>query len=450
MKKSVLLFGIIVMLSPAAVKSQVPAGGMKLWLRSDAGVYRDLYITAAGPNDKIRVWADQSGYGNDFFQPDTDKQPFLINNVLCGKPVTRFEQSRRTFMHSLMRMSGQKTVFIVFNLRPFTNAAQTLLSLKGNSDEFSEIVTTDFSGYRPVTFISDLPSTTNGSMWRNSTGINVTFSSQGNLVAMMYNGGDLSTPASYNAYYDNTAASVLNNGLLGRYVYDSTTIGARAPFHNINFLNGDIAEIIVYDRILTATEMAETSDYLLYKFGLDNNCTLSVRMHYFRASAKNKSVELSWKTEEEENTRRFEVQHSTDGSLWKTIETVAAIHSSNNLEKEYTSLHKKPQTGWNFYRIVAFNEVTDVFTSEIRKIYFDPAAVQEIRLYPNPADDKLFIDYSYPVLLPASVADASGKLIRKITVLLPGELCIKDLPSGVYFLQIHGNNFNTTLKFYKK
>jgi hypothetical protein len=61
----------------------IPANGLQLWLKGDAGV------TLTGST--VSKWADQSGNNNDAIQMDPRRQPFLAKDGLNGKPVIRFD-----------------------------------------------------------------------------------------------------------------------------------------------------------------------------------------------------------------------------------------------------------------------------------------------------------------------------------------------------------------------
>ncbi len=81
-----LIFSIVIAftLSQATAQftpDQLP--GLSLWLRSDSGVVLN--------GNKVSIWNDLSGSGNNCLQVDTAQQPILVPNVLCGRPVLRFD-----------------------------------------------------------------------------------------------------------------------------------------------------------------------------------------------------------------------------------------------------------------------------------------------------------------------------------------------------------------------
>jgi Secretion system C-terminal sorting domain len=63
--------------------SQIPTNGLQLWLKSDAGIVHNDY--------NVSSWQDQSGNGYNAIQSNADRQPFLGFDQLIGKPVLAFD-----------------------------------------------------------------------------------------------------------------------------------------------------------------------------------------------------------------------------------------------------------------------------------------------------------------------------------------------------------------------
>ena len=87
---------------------------------------------------------------------------------------------------------------------------------------------------------------------------------------------------------------------------------------------------------------------------LESNALLPVRWKSVLAEKKDKHVEVKWVTLTEQNTDRFIVQHSVNGSEWKEIGTVKAAGKSN-LTMNYVINHYMPAVGLNYYRIQQFD-----------------------------------------------------------------------------------------------
>jgi hypothetical protein len=70
----------------------------------------------------------------------------------------------------------------------------------------------------------------------------------------------------------------------------------------------------------------------------------------FTAQRKDDKVILSWVTANEQNTKDFIIQHSTNGVDWNPIGTLGAANNST-ITKNYSYVHSSPVTGMNFYRL---------------------------------------------------------------------------------------------------
>lgn len=68
------------------VGTVVPTANLKLWLRADKGITKDV-------DGQISSWADQSGYANDATQTANSYKPHLVTEGATGMPVVRFDGS---------------------------------------------------------------------------------------------------------------------------------------------------------------------------------------------------------------------------------------------------------------------------------------------------------------------------------------------------------------------
>jgi hypothetical protein len=83
---------------------------------------------------------------------------------------------------------------------------------------------------------------------------------------------------------------------------------------------------------------------------LESNAMLPVRWKAVAAERKDKNVVIKWETLTEQLTDKFIVQHSVNGTEWKSIGTVKAAGNSI-LAKQYDLIHFMPVNGINYYRI---------------------------------------------------------------------------------------------------
>ncbi|NPA67953.1 MAG: T9SS type A sorting domain-containing protein [Chlorobi bacterium] len=85
-------------------------------------------------------------------------------------------------------------------------------------------------------------------------------------------------------------------------------------------------------------------------------------------------------------------------------------------------------------------------TSDIKNIF----TTETVNLYPNPADDILFIAAKSEIKS-VSISDITGKnVLRKYINSQNAEIKVYDLQNGIYIINIETNNFTLTKKFIKQ
>lgn len=215
-----------------------PDLGLKLWLDAGAGVQTN----ASGG---VTNWVDQSGNGNDVAQSVAGRIPAFVSGALNGKPAVRFDGDDKLLKAAPSLPSGAapRTILLVArselgtgDLYPFSYgsaAANATMAL----DVGDEV--------RVVAFGND-----------HDTGIDGDGATH--LYAIVYDG------ATVEPHVDGAP------GAAGARVYDTTLsnlyVGA---FADGGFgYDGDVLEVLVYDRTLSPAELNETGFYLERKYGL--------------------------------------------------------------------------------------------------------------------------------------------------------------------------------------
>ncbi len=438
-----LLHLALLMVSCPVVYAQIPASGNVLWLKANTGVFKDNMHTPAAIGDLVQVWEDQSGAGNDFSQNTFGRRPQSVIHagLLCSTPLMHFDISRMTYLASAMKLSGAKTIFIVFLSQAIVGNPQTLLSIKGNSNSYSEILCTDAPGYAPLSFISDVRGSVSGGSLTTACGNNATFSVNGNLFMLTYDGGPDSLSSCYTSRYDAAPAIVTASGLFGRLLNDTTTIGARAPQQNYCFFTGYIGEVIVYDRVLSNAEASQVETYLATKYGFFGSCSLlAIPALNFTARSNNNAIELTW---EDTGMKEYIVEHSTDGNKWDSIGTGKLLPGNS-----YRLIHVAPGEGPNYYRL-KWNGSDGRFSySVVKKVTF--SASSPFTVFPNPVKNTVSVQTVANEPLSIVTSNACGSLVR--TSAFPGNAVIDlhDLPAGIYFMKISTRHNKAIQKIIKQ
>ena len=107
----------------------------------------------------------------------------------------------------------------------------------------------------------------------------------------------------------------------------------------------------------------------------------------FTAIQQGSSVLLQWATIQEQNTRDFIVQHSSDGINWTNIGTLPAMGGPSSTSN-YSYVHTSPVTGINYYRIVQVDKNYRYSYSEVKMVLFAKAEVPLI-IIGNPVTNGL-------------------------------------------------------------
>jgi len=190
------------------------------------------------------------------------------------------------------------------------------------------------------------------------------------------------------------------------------------------------------------------------QFGLQGQGPLPVKFVYFNAHCKNGAVSIQWKTALEQNSSRFSVQRSTDGTSWTEIGSVAAAGQSTQ-ERSYVFVDKAPSSSAGMYRVVEYDYTGDKTISSI--VRSNCSGRSEISLYPNPSsgNSALNISLERSANITVQVVDAKGSMVWQKQVLLPAgsntlPLNMTGYPDGVYTINVNYNGERKSLKLIKK
>jgi WD40 repeat protein len=225
----------------AVTCAQIPTSGLKLWLKADAGVQ------LSGQN--VTQWDDASGNGIHALRGSANgapaSNPRLVAGAFNGKPVLRFDGSDTWF--SFPRITDMRTIFwaVSKDAASFTSNVEHERCVFGD-EGFGLLYNADF-----------LPNTTTGTglLHRNTSSIYLR-EGQTRLNGKLGFGPSMEYPKSLGVVSFVSTGNVAANHLS----YDRGYPG-RGWW-------GDLAEAIVYDRVLPESERAAVEKYLLDKYGL--------------------------------------------------------------------------------------------------------------------------------------------------------------------------------------
>lgn len=210
--------------------------GMRLWLSADVGVY----TSGTG----VYRWDDQSPYDNDAYTNDSARYPSRISGALNGRPVLRFYGDDILTLEHELQLDDMSIFVVAKNNK--NSGFHMILGAGGNQPN-------------------------NQFRFQSSTG--VLFAGYGNgMPVITTNVGNNMVYHSLNVNYDGSTWEVRRDGQLKSSTAFSSNgdwglrhVGA---WYSQYPLVGDIAEIIVYDRDLSAQERVSVQNYLDAKYNL--------------------------------------------------------------------------------------------------------------------------------------------------------------------------------------
>ena len=236
----------------ASAQSLTITNSLQLWLKADAGV-----TTNASGN--VTAWNDQSGKNNHATQTDPTLTPAFKANTLNGKPVLRFD--------------GAGAYLEV--------ADSDSISISGDITTFFVVKFDDFATFRAVwaKTMNNEPGPTDWYALPN-TGVPRTYRGNGLGQNGSVDGGSALRAGSYLVVGWDMAGTNLTHylaaqptatGVITATVADADTsllIGTRGDL--FTKMKGDIAEILIYDTALSASDRVAVVNYLATKYNIQN------------------------------------------------------------------------------------------------------------------------------------------------------------------------------------
>jgi hypothetical protein len=213
----------------------------------------------------VRLWADASGNGYNATQSTTAARPTYVANGLNGLPVVRFDgtDDRMATTQAGIINGSNATVFVIFNTNKTTPSDDIVFSAPaanpsagGRGFDFRINPTTLALAINAAGTATSATKTitVNDSVFRMITGF--FDASLASLEQKLFINGKIEAETT-NAGASLTAASPFT---LGAFTSAGSSFGS--------FLQGDIAEIIVYNRAVNTSELSLVHKYLSRKWGI--------------------------------------------------------------------------------------------------------------------------------------------------------------------------------------
>jgi hypothetical protein len=247
-------FTLVFLVLSAATIAQIPATGNILWLKADAGVYTDLNITLATSGQTVQSWRDQSGSANDL--KSSSPQPTFETERLNNKPVLKFVTNQIMISLNSLNLSGtdKEDIFIVYASSATTS---TPFTIQGN-------VSTIFYDRAYIKNQFAIVSGLNNTSSVSTSQVSSTITSDCYKIVESIN--DLSLTTNENSLYINGVAIAPKGTDPNTNSTGNFNALSRIRVGDGGTTELDVAEIIVYNRILNASEKLQVETYLNTKY----------------------------------------------------------------------------------------------------------------------------------------------------------------------------------------
>lgn len=279
-----------------AIPKSIP--NLALWLDADD----PLTITQAS-GGVVSQWDDLSGNNRHFTQSTPSRRPAYTQNIQNGKPVIQFSYNNTQSLGNTFNLSTPNTVFYVSRIRPGGVGGRLLTSIADNW------LLGYWGGSRRQAYFNGWISPAGGIPIDSSWSL-YSSTQTGSLSTIWQNGAQL---------YSNALGVAGPNGL---------RIGCSGEVSECS--DGDVAEVIAYNRVLSTTERQYVESYLASKWGLP------------LADASQNSLISFWKMDETSGTTAVDSKSGRNGTFAGTTTTAGKINNSRQFATATDSISTSP------------------------------------------------------------------------------------------------------------
>ncbi len=234
-------------------------------------------------------------------------------------------------------------------------------------------------------------------------------------------------------YQSSTAQTVIPD-TLDATLYVTMTPGVTQGNFNLGYFVSDAA--------------LDFTDATWYAASLNNAITVSgvvpVELTSFAATGTKNGMQLKWETATETNNLGFDIERSSDNSVFNKIGFVSG-NGTTTQRSSYTFVDQSSVSGKQFYRLkqMDFNGKFE-YSKVIEANLSIPKEFSLSQNYPNPFNPSTVLNFSLPVEseVTLSVYNSIGELVKVVAngMFQAGRHNLNfnasDLPSGIYLYNI--------------
>jgi hypothetical protein len=330
--------------------ADMPLNSLSLWLKADTG------MILQGANQSVPIWLDQSGNTNDAFQGTASQQPRYITNAFNGRPTVHFTATNSQYLNlpNFMNAVTGAEAFVVLKVTTATPSDQRGLWQFGYGT---------FGGLPGPVGYPRTDGTIGDAFCANVTAYNIGVPVQ---PLTQYHVYQVSAQGFNWSAWINGVLQKMTNGnvfatnpslLLGRFNW-----GNGQGFNGSAYFDGDIAEMMVFNRALTVSERDSVGGYLFSKYGLlastTNAAPITAPTNFIATGVLPNQLNLRW-LPTSSNSYSYHVERKLGtGGVYQEIAAVPSYTTN------YVDTTACP-TNTYFYRIKAHNFFGDAYSAVI-------------------------------------------------------------------------------------
>jgi len=219
---------------------------LKVWLKADSGATFDI------ATKRVSAWADQSGNSSNVAQATAANQPLRYGyDGINDKAYLDFDGTNDTFV------SGSNlpvtTDFTIFEVSRIDKASDNVFGWYNSSAAIS--IGTNASGYITATVSDGTNTITANTAVDNKASNHISILKKHNkrIDLEYYDSANTITATDNDSSFDNT------------FVFNTATFNI-GSYNSTNYMDGQLNELIIFNRALTDTEIAEVKGYLNLKY----------------------------------------------------------------------------------------------------------------------------------------------------------------------------------------
>ena len=228
----------------------IPIDGLSMWVAAD----RSMMTRTVGAETFVSQWTDLSGNGNHLVQANESYQPAFIDSAVNGHPALEFDGTNHRMSSAAFATGGEVTIFVV--AKPDGGASNAYGRVFAHGSNSAGIMLTRWNGSQACALRID----TSAQFNQNRTG-GVLFNSQWRHIGLMT--GPNAVELKLDGYVSISHPYAWGDGITTNQPF---VLGANYSASG-GLMQGQVAEVIVYDRQLSDVERSLVESYLNRKYG---------------------------------------------------------------------------------------------------------------------------------------------------------------------------------------